>query len=211
MSDLVRNLLMSSVANESPETQEKLYTKLWLHPIEAKCQGPSDLSEKLGAFQSEQARKLKKARYVSDLEKKSKEISKAMSKEKTQSIIAYTEFFSFYEFKILQKMMPAPKNLVGRKVVDASKVGQTRKVDDSKIDQTRKIDDLKVGQIGNVDDLKDNHTDKVTTLKSDGIGRVKFAVEKSEEVDFSKVDPQSVYSASMQILADFAAWISDQK
>ena len=141
---------MSSVANESLEDQEKLYKKLWLHPIEEKCQGPSDLSEKLGSFQSDRAKKVK-TRYVSDLEKKSKEMSKSMPKEKSQSVISYTEFYSFYEDRISQKMMLPPNHVDDLKddqtvKFDALKADQTGKVKVHKVDKMRKVDVSKADQ-----------------------------------------------------------------
>ena len=169
---MVRNLLMSSVANESLKDQEKLYKKLWLHPIEEKCQGPTDLSAKLGSFQRDQAKKVK-TRYVSDLEKKSKEVSKSMPKEKSQSIVTYTEFYSFYEDRISKKMMLPPNQ-----------------VDDLKEVPTRTFDDLKVHRTG-----------KVKVEKVDKMGKV----------DVSKADQESVYSASMEIMDEISAWISNQK
>ena len=111
-SDLVRNLLMSVVADEGLQEQEHLYRKLWLDPIESKCQGPSDLNQKIGSFRRSQAKKLS-VHYVSDLEKQAKEMTKSMTKDKVSSIVTYTEFYSMFEHRVLSKMM-LPPNLVGK-------------------------------------------------------------------------------------------------
>ena len=47
-------------------------------------------------------------RYVSDLEKQAKEVSKALSKEKVANVVMYTEFYSLFEQKVLSKMMRPP-------------------------------------------------------------------------------------------------------
>ena len=106
-SDLVRNLLVSVIADQSLEDQEELYNDLWLGPIESKCQGPSDLGQKIVSFQKSEAKKMS-VRYVSDLEKQAKEVSKALSKEKVANVVMYTEFYSLFEQKVLSKMMRPP-------------------------------------------------------------------------------------------------------
>lgn len=106
-SDLVRNLLVSVIADQSLEDQEELYNDLWLGPIESKCQGPGDLGQKIVSFQKSEAKKMS-VRYVSDLEKQAKEVSKALSKEKVANVVMYTEFYSLFEQKVLSKMMRPP-------------------------------------------------------------------------------------------------------
>ncbi len=83
---------------------------MWLEPIEAKSQGPNDLSLKIGLFQRDEAKKIA-VRHISKLEKKSKEFSKSMAKEKCSSLITYTEFYSLYEYRIVQKMMLPPNQV----------------------------------------------------------------------------------------------------
>jgi len=90
--------------------QEELYTKLWLEPIEAKSQGPSELSQKIGLFQRDEAKKIA-VRHISNLEKKSKEFTKSMAKDKSSSLVTYTEFYSLYEYRIIQKMMLPPNQV----------------------------------------------------------------------------------------------------
>ena len=83
---------------------------MWLEPIEAKTQGPNDLSLKIGLFQRDEAKKIA-VRHISKLEKKSKEFTKSMAKEKSSSLVTYTEFYSLYEYRILQKMMLPPNQV----------------------------------------------------------------------------------------------------
>ena len=123
-SDLVRNLLMSVVADESLEEQEHLYRQLWLDPIESKCQGPSDLSQKIGAFRRSAAKKLS-VHYVSDLEKNTREMTKSMSKDKVSNELTYTEIYSLFEQRVLSKMM-LPPNLVGKMDVSEADLPSVR-------------------------------------------------------------------------------------
>ena len=95
---------------------------MWLEPIESKTQGPNDLSENIDSFLQDDESRKKSTRYISKMEKETKQYIKKMPKNQAKSVVTYTQVYSMYEFRIIGKMMIGPDQI---EQVDASNADQT--------------------------------------------------------------------------------------
>jgi hypothetical protein len=117
--DLVRNLMMGCVVHWKMEEQERFYHDNWLHPIETKCPDLTQVLVKFNDTKKEEIVIIKE----SDIEKMALNMTKTAAKnsKKVVNILAYSKFYSFYEYRLAQKvpkLKSDPKLTLGQVDVD---------------------------------------------------------------------------------------------
>ena len=108
--DLVRNLMLAAVANETLEEQEAFYKKYWLQPIEEKI---NDLTKFLKIYVQE----IEDFKHESKLEGIAKQCVAKSGPGKYEDLSIYAKFYSYYEWKLMESIQDA--NVQDVKMVDS--------------------------------------------------------------------------------------------
>merc|ERR1711907_341421 len=120
--DLARNLAASSIANDSPGEQTRLYRAIWINPLEG-CFGTAGATRILRHLVDHVVVKDSR-RYVGDMERRLKELEMAVPDQFRDSfssdspMMVYARFHSYVQQRAMQLEKGNP-NAISRIVVDS--------------------------------------------------------------------------------------------
>ncbi len=113
--DLVRNLVLASVADRSIREQELFHETQWLKPVERHFRDPEKLSGVIAEFVAASGFKAetRTERHVSELETTADgfraKYGRAASSSQTDHLMTYARFYSLYEERLRASAMLPPK------------------------------------------------------------------------------------------------------
>ncbi len=111
-SDLIRNLILASVARKTLKEQEDYYRAKWLNPLESKNTDMHSLTRKIASFVKDSTDNINDV-HVSKLEETVLQVRKQFPKAPgvLDHAMEYGKFYSLYEWRLRQAAMLPPRTV----------------------------------------------------------------------------------------------------